>query len=59
MPKGGKRSGAGRRPLGPAPRSPRITITLSQDDIDFLKAINSNLSAAVRAVIAQARHSSE
>lgn len=57
--RGGKRSGAGRRAISPAPRAPRITITLAQDDIDFLKAITPNLSAAVRHLIAQARRSSE
>jgi hypothetical protein len=59
MPKGGKRTGAGRKPIGPAPRSPRLTITLTEDDIAYLKAINPNLSAAVRLLIAQARHSHE
>ena len=59
MPKGGKRTGAGRKPIGPTPRAPRVTITLTEDDIVYLKAINLNLSAAVRSLIAQARHSQE
>lgn len=51
--RGGKRLGAGRPATVGA--SQRATITLSPDDVIFLKAISPNLSEAIRMLITQAR----
>lgn len=51
---GGKRAGAGRKQIGPAPLISK-TITLSADDIAYLQTLSDNLSAAIRQLIAQAR----
>lgn len=53
-PHGGKRAGAGRKQIGPAPLLSK-TITLSTDDIAYLQTLNENLSAAIRQLIAQSR----
>lgn len=48
---GGKRAGAGKKPLGDAPMS-RVTARLSKDDIAYLKTINpDNQSDAIRKLI--------
>lgn len=47
---GGKRAGAGRKPIGTG-RAIKVCITLTQDDIDELRALNPNISAAVRSLI--------
>jgi hypothetical protein len=57
MPKGGKREGAGRKTLSSAPRTPTRSVTLTEGDIATLKAIDPNLSKAIRILIA--RHSHE
>jgi hypothetical protein len=52
---GGKRKGAGRRPLGPA-KLQRADVRLSTDDIAYLRALGAgNLSAGVRRLVAEWR----
>lgn len=54
--RGGKRPGAGRKPIAPASPTISLSITLTQADIDYLKTIDpNNLSAAIRSLIAAAR----
>jgi hypothetical protein len=50
---GGKRTGAGRKPL--AEKTIRASITLLESDHAYLLAINSELSKAVRTLIAASR----
>jgi post-segregation antitoxin (ccd killing protein) len=57
MPKGGKRVGAGRKPIGPAPRATAVSITLTAEDVEALRKVDANLSKAVRTLIA--RHAEE
>jgi hypothetical protein len=52
---GGKREGAGRRPLGPA-KLQRVDVRLSGDDIAYLRALgNGSLAAGVRRLVAESR----
>jgi len=51
--RGGKRAGAGRK-AGPEPIE-RHTITLYQTHANYLRRIDSNLSRAIRKLIAKAR----
>ena len=49
---GGKRAGAGKKPIGDQPMKV-ITARLSKDDIAYLNSINpANLSDAIRKLIA-------
>jgi hypothetical protein len=58
--RGGKREGAGRKPLGPANLTP-TTVWLSDDDLAYLRALrpDGNVSAAVRDVVARDREAHE
>jgi hypothetical protein len=50
-PRGGKRTGAGRKPIGKK-RLRRMTVSLSDEHIDFLTILgNGNLSAGIRTLI--------
>lgn len=51
---GGKRANAGRKTITEAKLSQK-TITLSAADIQYLHSINTNISAAIRELIARAR----
>lgn len=51
---GGKRANAGRKTITEAKLSQK-TITLSAADIQYLQSINTNISAAIRELIARAR----
>lgn len=54
--RGGKRPGAGRKPIAPTSATISLSITLTHDDIAYLETINpKNLSAAIRSLIAAAR----
>lgn len=48
---GGKRAGAGRKPL--ADSTVRTTITITTAELEKLKSINTNISAAVRELVAR------
>ena len=49
---GGKRAGAGKKPMGDQPMS-RVTARLSKDEIAYLNTVNpDNLSDAIRKIIA-------
>jgi len=56
-PRGGKRAGAGRKPIGPGPRALRRTITLTALDIAHLLLLDPNISRAVRLLIARDKES--
>jgi len=49
-----RKPGAGRKPVAPGGVSP-VTVTLSGDDLAFLRSIDANVSAAIRRLIADAR----
>ncbi len=52
---GGKRAGAGKKPIGDQPMKV-VTVRLSKDDIAYLNSINpDNLADAIRGVIQIAR----
>ena len=56
--RGGRRAGAGRKPIPRAPNEKiiSISITLTESDIAYLQSINPrNLSDAIRQLIAQSR----
>lgn len=55
--RGGKRQGAGRKPLGPEPLV-RVDVRLLPEEIEYARSRgDGNLSAGVRAIVAAARHS--
>jgi len=51
---GGARPGAGRKPVDPDGDTVRLTVRLSQPQIEWLKSKSSNASNAVRALIDEA-----
>ncbi len=55
-PRGGKRAGAGRKPIGPEARAIPKSVTLTALDIAYLASIDPNLSKAIRLLIARTRH---
>lgn len=46
--------GGGRKPLAPGGLT-SVSVTLSADDLEFLKRIDPNLSAAIRKLIASSK----
>lgn len=53
---GGKRKGAGRKPLSPRDATVRITVTLTRQDAELLRDIGGgNASKAVRELLDKAR----
>ena len=52
--RGGKRNGAGRKPIGSA-RAISVSITLTPEDIEYLKSIHAALSVAIRELIRRDR----
>jgi len=54
--RGGKRAGAGRKPIGPEARALSKSVTLTAADIVYLLSLDPNLSKAIRLLIARARH---
>lgn len=54
MPKhGGKRDGSGRKPLNESDKTIRTTVTLTETDLAKLRAIDTNISAAIRQLVAR------
>lgn len=51
--RGGKRDGAGRKPVGDSPTT-RVTITLTDRELVYLRTLSANLSESVRVAIEQA-----
>lgn len=53
--RGGAGRSQGRKPVDPAGDTVRVTIRMTQEQIDWLKHLGPNLSDTVRALIDQAR----
>lgn len=58
MPKGGKRQGAGRKPIGTAPKT-KINITVDCDLLRCIDALSDNRSQWIEAAIRQAIESKQ
>jgi len=54
---GGKRAGAGRKPIGPEARALSKSVTLTAADIAHLLLLDPNISRAVRLLIARDKES--